>query len=84
MRIRSWLLFGGLLCGVVGAATMTLALCCIFNLIVGQCEFWLLGPFVLLPLGLGLGLIGQAAGRPALPESPESVESQVRGEREET
>lgn len=73
-----------MLCGVVGTATLTLALCCIFDLIGGQCELWLLGAFVGWPLGLGLGLIGRAAGHPVVSENPESGESQGCSEREET
>ena len=56
---------GAALCGIAGITSLTLAMCCIFDIIGGQCELWLLGPFVLLPFGLGLGLIGRAAGRPA-------------------
>lgn len=62
MTLRRWLLAGAVLCALVGAGTLTLALCCVFEMIGGQCELWLLGPLVALPLGLGLGLIGRAAG----------------------
>lgn len=66
MTLRRWLFTGATLCALFAAATLTLALCCIFELIGGQCELWFLGPLVGLPLGLGLGLIGRVAGR--LPE----------------
>lgn len=78
------MLIGAALCAIVGAATLTLALCCIFDLIGGQCELWLLGPFVALPLGLGLRLIGRAAGRTAAAEPQELVEAQGCSDREET
>ena len=65
MNFRRWLFVGSALCVIAGVATLTLALCCIFDVIGGQCELWLLGPFVALPLGAGFGLIGRAAGRPA-------------------
>lgn len=84
MKLRRWLILGAMLCGVVGTATLTLALCCIFDLVGGQCEIWLLGPFVALPLGLGLGLIGRAAVPLVVSVNPESGESQGCGEREET
>ena len=84
MTFRRWLLLGAALFGVLGAATLTLALSCIFDFIGGQCELWLLGPFVALPLGLGLGLIGRAAGPPVVSENPESGQLQGCGEREET
>jgi hypothetical protein len=58
------LLASAVLCALVGAGTLTLALCCVFEIIGGQCELWLLGPFVALPLGLGSGLIGRAVGKP--------------------
>ena len=63
MTLRRWLLVGAAVCALVGAGTLALALCCVFDVIGGQCELWLLGPLVALPLGLGLGLIGFAAGR---------------------
>ena len=84
MKLRRWLVLGAVLSGIVGPATLTLALCCIVDLIGGRCELWLLGPFVALPLGLGLGLIGHAAGPLVVSENPESGESQGCGEREET
>ena len=84
MKLRRGLLVSAVLCGVVATATLTLALCCIFDLIGGQCELWSLGPFLALPLGLGLGLIGRAAGPPVVSENPESGELQGCGEREET
>lgn len=84
LNLRRWLLVSAGMCLLVGAATLMLALFCIFEIIGGQCELWLLGPFVALPLGLGLGLIGRAAGRHGVSEPSESVESQRCGEREET
>jgi len=71
LRLRRWLFVGSALCVLAGVATLTLALCCIFDIVSGQCELWLLGPFVALPLGLGLGLISRAAGRPPNLEPPE-------------
>ena len=68
MSLSRWLLVSAALCATVGAGTLALALCCILDLIdglAGPCELWLLGPLIILPLGLGLGLIGRAASRPA-------------------
>ena len=77
------MLAGAALCGIAGITSLTLAMCCIFDIIGGQCELWLLGPFVLLPFGLGLGLIGRAASRTVVAKSPELAETQGCGEREE-
>ena len=83
MTLRRWLLVSALICALVGAATLTLALCCIFEIIGGQCELWLLGPLVALPLGLGLGLIGRALAPPEAIETVGLLESQGCDEREE-
>ena len=83
MTLRRWLLVSALTCALVGAVTLTLALCCIFEIIGGQCELWLLGPLVTLPLGLGLGLIGRALRRPEAIETVGLHESQGCDEREE-
>lgn len=84
MQFRRWLLVSALICALIGVATLTLSLCCVFGLIGGQCELWLLGPFLALPLGLGFALIGRAAGRPPAEEPTELVETTGSGEREET
>ncbi|MDE2966637.1 MAG: hypothetical protein OXS30_03975 [Chloroflexota bacterium] len=83
MHLRRWLLVGALVCALIGAGTLTLSLCCIFDLIGGQCELWLLGPLLALPLGLGFALIGRAAGKQPVGESPQLDESTGSGEREE-
>ena len=65
MALRRWLLSGSAICGLIGGVCLSLALACIFRVIGGQCELWLLGPFVAWPMALGLGLIGRAVGRGA-------------------
>lgn len=84
MTLRRWLLAGAVLCALIGAGTLTLALCCLIEIIGGQCELWLLGPFVALPLGLGLGLIGRALARPGELEAVGPDESHGCGDCEET
>ena len=84
MNLGRWLLVAALVCALAGAGTLTLALCCIAGLVGGQCELWLLGPLVAVPLGVGLGAIGRAFGRPAPVESECLDESHGCGEREDT
>lgn len=83
MHLRRLLLVSALFCALIGAGTLTVSVCCMFGLIGSQCELWLLGPLLAFPLGLGVALIGRAAGRPPAPESTEPVESMGSGEREE-
>ena len=74
LHLRRLLLVSALICALIGAGTLTVSVCCMFGLIGSQCELWLLGPLVALPLGLGVALIGRAAGRPPGRELTESVE----------
>lgn len=83
MHLRRWLLVSALIFALIGAGTLTVSVCCMFGLIGSQCELWLLGPLLALPLALGLGLIGRAAGRPPVLESTEPVESMGSCERDE-
>ena len=63
MSVRRWLLTSAALCVAAGLGTLVFALLCAAGVTSGQCELWLLGPLLALPLGVGLGLIGHAAGR---------------------
>lgn len=83
MHLRRLLFVSALALALFGAGTLTVSVCCMFGLIGSQCELWLLGPLLALPLALGLGLIGRAAGGLPVPESAESVEPMGSGEREE-
>ena len=83
MHLRRLLLVSALTFALIGAGTLTVSVCCMFGLIGSQCELWLLGPLLALPLALGLGLIGRAAGGLPVQESAESVEPMGSGEREE-
>lgn len=51
-------------CFAIGAATLTVAIICIFGLLEIGCELWLLGPLTAWPLGLGLALLARAARPP--------------------
>ena len=51
-------------CFAIGAATLTVAIVCIFGLLEIGCELWLLGPLTAWPLGLGLALLARAARPP--------------------
>ena len=84
MSLRRSLLVAALICALVGAGMLTLALCCIAGLIGGHCELWLLGPLAAWPLGLGLGLIGRAMGRTASSESAGPWEADECGQHEDT
>jgi len=83
LHLRRLLLVSALIFALIGAGTLTVSVCCMFGLIGSQCELWLLGPLLALPLGLGVALIGRAAGGLLVPESTESVESMGSGERDE-
>ncbi len=88
MTLRRGLLLSAALFLLAGIGTLTLGLACSFEAFaVGgvPCALWLLGPFLALPLGLGLGLIGRAAGRePSERNEPTGCDTDERGTGEET
>jgi len=57
------MLTSAVLCIAAGLGTLVAALLCVAGATGGQCELWLLGPLLALPLGVGLALIGHAARR---------------------
>ncbi|MYB21584.1 MAG: hypothetical protein F4066_02025 [Chloroflexi bacterium] len=79
MSVRRWLIASAALCIAAGLGTLVIALLCIADVTGGQCELWLLGPLLALPLGFGLGLIGQAAGRLPQQEHDEYAECDEPG-----
>ncbi|MCY3567761.1 MAG: hypothetical protein OXH38_04000 [Chloroflexi bacterium] len=80
MSARRWLLTSAALCIAAGLGTLVVALLCIAGATGGQCELWLLGPLLALPLGVGLGLIGHAAGRrPDLEHTEHAERDEPRG-----
>ena len=82
LSLSRWLWAGAAACLLAGSTCLTVALCCVFEIVGGQCEPWLLGPLVAWPLGIGLALIARAAS-PSRNEPPESLVSGGCADREE-
>ncbi len=79
MSLRRGVLVGATVAIAAAAGCVLLACCCFWGVVeAGPCELWLLGPFTLLPLGVGLALIGRAAGRQ--PAASELCEAEGCGE----